>query len=106
LRLVSVPEEVPLLVGYSADAEIVLETHENVVRVPVEAVLEGDVVLYVNAEKRLEKRAIKTGASNWTYREVTSGLQEGDQVLVSFDVPGAVAGAKIRVASADQEATP
>lgn len=106
LRLVSVPAEVPLLVGYSADAEIVLETRENVVRVPVEAVQEGDFVLYVNAEQRLEKRAIQTGASNWTYREVTSGLQENDQVLVSFDVPGAVAGAKIRVASADQEATP
>jgi HlyD family secretion protein len=99
LKLQAVPEDVPLLVGYSADAEIIVETREKVVRVPVEAVQEGDRVLVVNAEQRLESREIKTGVSNWTYREVLSGLKEGDQVLISFDVPGAVAGAKIRNAS-------
>lgn len=96
LKLQTVPADVPLLVGYSADAEIIIETRENVVRVPVEAVQEGDRVLLVNAEQRLESRAIKTGVSNWSYREVISGLKEGDHVLVSFDVPGAVAGARVR----------
>lgn len=98
LKLQSVPADVPLLVGYSADAEIILETRDKVLRAPIEAVREGGSVLRVGAEQRLEKRTITTGISNWSYREVLSGVEEGDQVLVSFDVPGAVEGARVKVA--------
>lgn len=102
LKFDSVPQDIPLLVGYSADAEIILETRNNVLRVPVEAVQEGNVVLRVDAAQHLEKREIQTGISNWTFREVLNGLAEGDQVLTSFDVAGAVAGAKIKTIPADQ----
>ncbi len=106
IQLDTVPSDVPLLVGYSADAEIVLETRANVLRVPVEAIQEGDVVLVPNAEQRLEKRTIKTGISNWSFREVINGLSEGDRVLLSFDVPGAVAGAKVKQAEPNAGAKP
>jgi multidrug efflux pump subunit AcrA (membrane-fusion protein) len=31
----------------------------------------------------IEEREIKTGISNWQYTEVTSGLDEGEQVMVA-----------------------
>lgn len=105
IQLDSVPSDVSLLIGYSADAEIILETRQQVLRVPVEAIQAGDTVLRVNAEGRLERRQIQTGIANWSYREVLAGLQEGDSLLLSFDVEGAVEGAKVRPA-ATQGAAP
>lgn len=106
IQLDSVPTDISLLIGYSADAEIVLETRADVLRVPVEAIQSGDSVMRVNSSGRLEKRLIKTGISNWSYREVLEGLEQGDQLLLSFDVPGAVEGAKVRPAKAEAGATP
>ena len=42
-----------LLVGYSADIEVVLEARENVVRVPTAALLEGGRVLVAGKEGTL-----------------------------------------------------
>jgi HlyD family secretion protein len=84
------PEEgVNLLAGYSADAEVVLATRENVLRLPTEALLEGQRVLVYRAEDgKLEAREIKTGISNWEYTEVLSGLREGEVVVTSVDREG------------------
>ena len=43
-----------LLVGYSADVEVILETRENVVRVPTAALLEGGRVLVAGKDGKLE----------------------------------------------------
>lgn len=77
-----------LLVGYSADIDIVLETRENVVRVPTEAVMEDNEVYRFNrATGTLEKVTLETGLRNWNYTEVTDGLKAGDEVLLSLDIP-------------------
>ena len=77
-----------LLVGYSADIDIVLETRENVVRVPTEAVMEDNEVYRFNrATGTLEKVTLETGLRNWNYTEVTGGLRAGDEVLLSLDIP-------------------
>lgn len=83
-----------LLAGYSADAEIILSTHKNVLRIPTLAVMEGPRVLVLdqNTEK-LSLRQIKTVISNWDFTEVSEGLQEGDQVVTSLDRPGVEDGA-------------
>lgn len=84
-----------LLVGYSADVEIVLESHENVLRVPTQALLEGNRVLVYNANPgRLEERRIEAGISSWEYTEVRSGLQPGERVVTSPERPGVAAGAR------------
>jgi HlyD family secretion protein len=83
-----------LLVGYSADVEIVLDTKSGVLRVPTAAIQEGARVLVFGAEDRLEQRTIETGLSNWEYTEVINGLGEGDRVVLSLERPGVMAGAK------------
>ncbi|HCX34960.1 MAG TPA: efflux RND transporter periplasmic adaptor subunit, partial [Rhodocyclaceae bacterium] len=85
-----------LLVGYSADAEIVLGVHEGVVRVPSAALLEGKRVLVVReSDTVLEERAVETGLANWEFTEVTRGLSAGSRIVVSLDRAGVKAGARI-----------
>jgi HlyD family secretion protein len=78
-----------LLVGYSADIDIILETHENVLRIPTEAVMEDDRVYRYNRESgTLEVVSITTGIRNWNFTEVTEGLGQGDEIVLSLDEPG------------------
>lgn len=77
-----------MLPGYSADIEVVLDETQDVVRVPTEAILEGNQVLLFKADGLLEQRAITTGLSNWEWTQVTDGLSEGDEVVVSVEREG------------------
>ena len=86
-----------LLVGYSADVEVVLALRESVVRVPTSALLEGGRVLVAGADGKLEERTLKTGLSNWEYTEVLEGLQVGDRVVTSLEREGVKAGAAYSV---------
>ena len=44
----------------------------------------GEYELFVrNSDKEIVKRKVQLGDSNFEYVEVVSGLQEGDQVIVS-----------------------
>jgi HlyD family secretion protein len=78
-----------LLVGYSADIDILLETHADVLRVPTEAVMENDQVYRFNrASGTLELVTIEVGLRNWNFTEITGKLQAGDEIVLSLDVPG------------------
>lgn len=78
-----------LLVGYSADIDIILDTREDVLRVPTEAVMEDNrVYRFDRATGVLESVEITVGISNWNYTEVLSGLGEGDEIVLSLDEPG------------------
>ncbi len=81
-----------MLPGYSADVEVIIAEREKVLRVPTEAVLEGDKVLVFREGEPLEQRRIEIGLSNWEWSEVVSGLREGEQVVVSVDREGVEAG--------------
>lgn len=84
-----------LLVGYSADVEIVHEAHRQVLRVPTQALLEGNRVLVADENDELQERKLTLGLSNWEYAEVLSGLREGERIVSSLDRPGVAAGAKV-----------
>lgn len=85
-----------LLPGYSADVEVLIETRESVLRIPTQSVLNGKKVLVYNAtDGLLEERVIQTGLANWEHTEVTSGLRNGDRVVVSVDRDGIAAGAHV-----------
>jgi HlyD family secretion protein len=85
-----------LLVGYSADIEVTLETHDDVLRVPTEAVLEGyRVLVYREADSRLAERRFTPGLSNWRFTEVTVGLEAGERVVVSVGREGVQAEAYV-----------
>lgn len=97
--LLDLPADVHLLAGYSADAEILLAKKDDVLRVPSEAVREGDRVLVVDADGVLAAHAITRGLANWRYIEVTAGLAAGDRVVVASDHPGLAAGDRVTVAA-------
>jgi len=71
-----------VLAGTSADVEIIRDRRDDVLRVPTAAVAEGGVVL-VLADGVLERREVEVGLRNWQVVEITSGLEEGDQVVTS-----------------------
>ncbi|SFP88839.1 HlyD family secretion protein [Nitrosomonas cryotolerans] len=75
----------PLLVGYSADVEAIIEKHDNVLRVPTQTIRQNNKVLVVDANNKLEERSLETGLANWGFTEILSGLKAGDQVVSSFD---------------------
>ena len=83
-----------LLVGYSADVEIILETRQDVVRVPTQAIMEGSrVLVFAGDGEQLVSRTVTTGLSNWEYTEVRAGLRPGEEVVLSVEREGVAAGA-------------
>ena len=81
-----------LLVGYSADVEVVLAVRDGVVRVPTSALQEGGKVLIAGADGTLQERAVKTGLANWEFTEVLEGLAVGDKVVTSLEREGVKVG--------------
>jgi HlyD family secretion protein len=85
-----------LLVGYSADVEIILDGRESVLRIPTAAIQEGGKVLWFDpASSKLEARKIKLGLSNWEYTEVLEGLSAGDRIVTSLERDGVKTGATV-----------
>jgi len=81
-----------LLPGYSADVEVTLDVHRDVLHIPTQAVLENDRVLILNGDGILEEKTIQIGLRNWQITEVTEGLAENDSIVLSIDRVGVVAG--------------
>ena len=96
---VDLGDDVRMLAGYSADMEIILETHPDSVRVPTELVQESEFVLVRNSDGYLEKRRVTPGIANWRYTEIRDGLVAGDRVVANIGAAGVVAGARARVES-------
>lgn len=96
VSLDSKDDALQLLVGYSADVEVVLDSHGNVVRVPTSALLEGNKVLvYLPVTKKLEERVVKLGIANWEYAEILDGIKQGDFIVASLERDGVKAGALV-----------
>lgn len=84
-----------LLPGYSADIEISLNLRERTLRIPTEAVLDGNRVLVADGNYEVSERHFESGISNWQYTEVVSGLEAGEKIILSIGRAGVVAGANI-----------
>jgi len=84
-----------LLVGYSADVEILLEARDNVTRIPTATLQEGNRVLLLGADGRLEARQVKPGLANWEYTEVLEGLAAGDRIVLLLEKEGVKPGARV-----------
>lgn len=82
-----------LLVGYSADTEVILEVRDSVLRVPTAALLEGSRVLLLEGETLVERK-LKTGLSNWQFTEVVDGLSGGERIVTSLEREGVKAGVR------------
>jgi HlyD family secretion protein len=81
-----------LLVGYSADVEVILDVRKDALRVPTAALLEGGRVLVLE-QGRLAERMVKPGLTNWEWTEVVEGLAAGGRIVTSLERAGVKAGA-------------
>ena len=90
------PPKQILLVGYSADVEAIIERRDDVLRVPTQAIQQDGTVLVLGKDDKLETRSLKTGLANWAFTEITSGLNAGDRVLLSFDDENVKPGVKVK----------
>jgi HlyD family secretion protein len=73
-----------LLPGTSADVEVILDSEQDVLRIPSYALIEGSHVLVVR-DGILVSREVTTGLRNWAFAKVESGLEVGEAVVVSLD---------------------
>ena len=77
------------LAGYSADVEIIIKVQHDTLRIPTQALLDGNrVYVYQQGDGRLREKTIRTGLSNWDNTEVLEGLQQDEYVVISTDRPG------------------
>ena len=72
--------------GMSASADIIIETHANVLVLPVSAVFSGgdggSIVYLMGSDGKPVETAITTGLRSGRLVEVLSGLQEGNEVAL------------------------
>jgi multidrug efflux pump subunit AcrA (membrane-fusion protein) len=76
---------IQLVQGLTVTVSIITAQATNVLLVPTQAITSqgGQNSVQVMVNGVAETRQVQTGISNSTYTEITSGLNEGDQVLVS-----------------------
>ncbi len=83
-----------MLIGYSADVEVVVDGRDNVLRMPTPALMPGNRVLLLTQAGVLEERKIEVGLSNWEFTEIKAGLARGERIVTSLDRDGVKAGAR------------
>jgi RND family efflux transporter MFP subunit len=77
-------KDLSLSPGMYANATLELERKENVLTIPLQAVVKSGnqaTVLVVNGRNRVEIRNIQLGLQGSTLVEIKSGLAEGDRVI-------------------------
>lgn len=95
-----------LIPGMYAEATLTLDRKGNALVVPLQAVSRGNDranVLVVDEAHKIQDRSITLGIQTENDAEVVSGLQEGDQVVISDKSglrPGAAVTPKLTEATA------
>jgi HlyD family secretion protein len=71
--------------GMSAIVDIVLARHENVLTIPVAAIVEGNegYSCWVESSRGAKKRVLRLGDTNDLFTVVLDGLAEGDEVILN-----------------------
>lgn len=86
---VQITDPKSLKIGMSTEASISIESKEDALYVPVEAVYTSGEEKYVlvpassdDSTQSTQRITVETGISNDTFVEITSGLEEGDSVQI------------------------
>jgi multidrug efflux pump subunit AcrA (membrane-fusion protein) len=83
--IIGLPSEEGLKPGMSAEVEVILDRHENVLTIPVAAVVEtadGDFC-WVKTATGAKRRSLKLGDTNDVFTVVEAGLKEGEKVVLN-----------------------
>ena len=83
--IIKLKEAEDLKPGMSAEVEVIIARHENVLLLPVAAAVEQEEELFCwgKTTGQPQRRALKLGASNDKFTVVESGLKEGDEVILN-----------------------
>ena len=92
-----------LLPGYSADITIIVDTSEETLSIPSQAVMGGNSVYLINSDGTISEKEIEVGLSNWQVTEVLSGLSVDDQIVLSIDRKGLKDGVKVTVEETNKD---
>jgi len=82
--IIKLPSVQGLKPGMSAEVEVIIDRHANVLTIPVAAVVEtaqGDFC-WVKTAEGAKRRALQLGDTNDTFIIVKAGLKEGDEVIL------------------------
>ena len=86
VKLIDEPEVIQMLrPGLTAQVEILIDNRENILQIPVQAVLAvaDKHIAFVLTEQGEEHREIVVGQSNQSHVEIKEGLQEGERVIMN-----------------------
>ena len=83
--IIQLPSVDGLKPGMSAEVEVIMARHKNVLMIPVAAVVETEqgTFCWVGTAEKTQRRSLQLGDSNDAFIVVESGLQAGDQVVLN-----------------------
>ncbi len=84
--IVTLPSIDGLKPGMSAEVDVVVSQHEDVLLIPVAAVVEtaeGDFCWVKTADGARKRRSLRLGDTNDVFTVVKAGLKEGDEVVLN-----------------------
>jgi multidrug efflux pump subunit AcrA (membrane-fusion protein) len=92
--IIELPSVKGLRPGMSAEVEVLIARYEDVLRIPVAAVVETEEgnFCWVKTPQGAQRRMLGLGDSNDVFTVVEKGLKEGDQVVLNplaFEEPTA-----------------
>ena len=95
---ISDKDNLNMLPGYTADVEVIIDSHADSLRIPSEALLEGNkVYLYDPDFDTISEVNVSIGLNNWQHSEILGGLKHGQQIVTSIDRDGLVDGAVVKI---------
>ncbi len=82
--IITLPPVDGLKPGMSAEVKLVIDRHENVVTIPVTAVVETaqNAFCWIMTAAGTQRRSLELGDADDNVAQVTSGLQPGDEVVL------------------------
>jgi RND family efflux transporter MFP subunit len=78
---ISLPEAAPMLIGMTAETNIIIHQNEQALLVPMTAVMNGKV--WTVEKNKLVSHQVKTGASNKDQLEIISGIDDTTQIITN-----------------------
>lgn len=81
-------KNIKVVPGMSADVEIIADKVANVISIPTSTIVEREQkkMVYVVREGKAFLTPITKGITTWNASEVTSGLSEGDRIVINPEV--------------------
>jgi multidrug efflux pump subunit AcrA (membrane-fusion protein) len=83
--IIELPPDAGLKPGMSAEVEVIIAVHKNVLKIPVAAVVETDEgsFCWVKTATETKRHVLQLGDSNDVFIVVKRGLKEGDEVVLN-----------------------